>query len=103
MCSGKEEYFLFFLVFGQIKDLLHLKKEHFRGDFVTLISAEHFSHHVLQGSCENVSILTVDELQFFKPFDLQATSGFDRDDHYTVPEHVFVYNDYCIFDLPWFY
>ncbi len=45
---------------------------------------------MIQGNDENVSMLKVDELRFFKPFDLQTTYSFDRDDQYVVPVHVFV-------------
>lgn len=49
-------------------------------DFQTLCFAEHFhSFHVTQGNDQNVSMLKVDKLHFFKPFDLQTTYGFDRD------------------------
>lgn len=79
--------------FSQIKDIVAFEGEYFllTEDFETLSFAEHFhSFHVVQGNDENVSLLKVDELRFLKPFDLQTTYGFDRDDQYVVPVHAFV-------------
>ncbi|KAJ4938378.1 hypothetical protein JOQ06_002998 [Pogonophryne albipinna] len=60
-------------------------------DLETLCFAEHFhSFHVVLGNDANVSMLKVEELRFFKPFDLLTSYGFDRDDQYVVPVHVFV-------------
>lgn len=80
-------------VFSQIKDVLAFNREYFlvTEDFHTLCFAEHFhSFHVTQGNDQNVSMLKVDNLHFFKPFDLQTTYGFDRDYQYVVLVHVFV-------------
>ena len=46
------------------------------------------SFNVRRGNDKNISVLKVDELCLFKPFDLQTTYGFDRDDQYVVPVHV---------------
>ncbi|KAJ4940161.1 hypothetical protein JOQ06_026470 [Pogonophryne albipinna] len=60
-------------------------------DLETLCFAEHFhSFHVVLGNDANVSMLKVEELRFFKPFDLQTSYVFYRDDQYVVPVHVFV-------------
>lgn len=82
-----------FPVFSQIKDIVAFNGDYFlvAKDFETLSFAEHFhSFHVRKGNPENVSMLKVDELLLFKPFDLQTTYGFDRDDQYVVSVHVFV-------------
>lgn len=90
VCSDIEEDLP---VFSQIKDIVAFNGEYFLlpENFETLSFAEHFhSFHVMQGNGDNVSMLKVNELRFFKPFDLQTTYGFDRYDQYVVPVHVFV-------------
>lgn len=80
-------------LFSQITDIVALNGDYFlvAEDFETLCFPEHFhSFHVRQRNDENVSMLKVDELRLFKPFDLQTTYGFDRDYQYVVPVHVFV-------------
>jgi len=100
VCTDKEDDLP---VFSQIKDIIAFNGEYFlvTEDFQTLCFAEHFHSfhvtqgndqnvHVTQGNDQNVSMLKVDKLHFFKPFDLQTTYGFDRDDQYVVPVHVLV-------------
>lgn len=90
VCSKLEEGMP---TFSQIKEIIGLDEEYFlvTEDFETLGFAEHFhSYHVLQSDKGNVSLLKVDQLCFFKPFDLQTTYGFDSDDHYIVPVQVFL-------------
>lgn len=80
-------------VFSQIKDLIVSAGECFLAvqDFETLGFSEHFhSYQVVEGNGYNTSLLKVEELQFFKPFDLQTTYGFDRYDPYVVPVHVLI-------------
>lgn len=80
-------------VFSQIKNTVAFNGAHFLliQDLETLSFAEHFhAFNVVQGNNENVSVLNVVNLRFFKPFDLQTTYGFDRYDQYVVPVHVFV-------------
>lgn len=78
-------------VFSLIRDIVSHNGDYFllAEDFETLCFAEHFhSFHVRQGNDRNVSVLKVYELCLFKPFDLQTTYGFDRDDQYVVPVHL---------------
>ena len=78
-------------VFSLIRDIVSLNGDYFllEEDFERLCFAEYFhSFHLRQGNDENVSVLKVDELCLFKPFDRQTTYGFDRDDQYVVPVHV---------------
>lgn len=90
VCSNTEDDLP---VFSQIKDIVEFNGDYFllAKDFETLCFAERFhSFNIRQGNSENISLLKVDELNSFKPFDLQTTYGFDRDDQYVVPVHVLV-------------
>lgn len=90
VCSNIEEDLP---VFSEIKHIIGFDGTFFliTEDLETLCFAEHFhSFHVVLGNYANVSMLKVEELRFFKPFDLQTSYGFDRDDQCVVPVHVFV-------------
>lgn len=78
-------------IFSQISDIIvfagiyFLDVEHFE----TLGFDEHFHYyHVVKGNEFDVSLLRVDQLQFFQPFDLQTTYTFDRNVLYVVLVHV---------------
>lgn len=80
-------------VFSKITDIIGFDGQNFllTCDFETLCFVEHLhSFQVQEGLCRNVSILNVETLRFFKPFDLQTSYGFQQNDLYIVPIHVFI-------------
>lgn len=80
-------------VFSQINDIVMFSGKYFLAvnDFETLGFCEHLhSYNVMKGNEYDAFLLEVDELQFFKPFDLQAAYGVDTNDLYVVPVHVFL-------------
>ena len=80
-------------VFSRIEHIVLFNGDYFfvMDDFQTLGFIEHLhSFCVKEGNQGNVTLLKVDKLHFFKPFDLQTTYGVDQNDMYVVPVHTFV-------------
>lgn len=78
-------------VFSKITDIFEFNGQHFllTSDFETVCFVEHLhSFQVQEGLCRKVSLLNVETLRFFKPFDLQTSYGFQQNDLYIVPLHV---------------
>ena len=78
-------------IFSKISDIIVFAGNYFLAveHFETLGFDEHFhSYHVAKGNEFDASLLRVDQLQFFQPFDLQRTYGFERNDLYVVLVHV---------------
>lgn len=80
-------------VFSKITDIIAFDSQYFllTCEFETVCFVEHLhSFKVKEELCRKVSLLNVETLRFFKPFDLQISYGLEENDFYIVPVHVFI-------------